>query len=135
MASITGNFGKIKYGTGATGSGSFAEVRSFNIEESAGIIDSSAMGDDYETHHVGMKKWSGTMECHYDVTDVNGQMVLRAGSSFAGKFFPDGDATGKKFYAGTATVQQITIGAKLGDTVTFECSFQGNGPLTFETVA
>lgn len=135
MPTITGNFGKVKYGAGATGAAAYAEVKEFSIDSSAAVLDDGAMGDEWETHLTGRKKWSGKMTCNYDAADTNGQLTLVVGSSFAGKFFPDNDTTGKRFFGGNATVTQITIMAKLDDIVSFECSFTGNGALTPGTVA
>jgi hypothetical protein len=135
MPTITGNFGKIKYGAGTVGAAAYAEVKEFSIEESVAVIDDGVMGDDYETHLTGRKKWSGKMTCNYDAADTNGQLTLLPGSSFGAKLFPDNDTTGKRFFSGNATVTQITVMTKLDDIVTFECSFTGNGALTRSTVA
>lgn len=135
MATFTGNFGKVKYGAGATGAGAVAEVKKFSLKTSVKTIDDGSMGDEWETHLTGRKNWSGEMTCNYDSTDTNGQLAFVSGASVAGKFFPESDTTGKKFQGGTCTINDVTIESELDGVITWSCTFVGNGPLTPGTVA
>jgi len=96
------------------------------------------MGDSYKTHIAssGIKEWSGSMTCHWDETDTNGQVAMTVGASVTLNLYPEGATTGDKYYTGTATITERGITTRMdGDTIRATFSFLGNGSLTLSTAA
>lgn len=135
MATMTGNFALVRIGAGVTGATTVGEVKEWSIETSIRIVDDGVMGDTWETHLPGRMKWNGKMTMNFDPADTTGQGTLIAGAVITGNWFPDGNATGKRNYKGTATVTGATIMNKLDDVTTYEVTFEGNGALNIATVA
>ena len=68
MANHTGVEGQVKVGTNV-----MAEVRSFNIDTTAEILEDTALTDTSRTYQIGKKGGTCTVDCWWDVTDTNGQ--------------------------------------------------------------
>jgi len=130
MAAHHGKNGKIKLTSNAVG-----EVTKFAVSETVETADSTAMGDTAKTHIAGIPGWSGSCSARFDPADTNGQVALTIGSSVSIGFYTDGDATGKKYLSGTATVTKRDIEADMGDIVNISMELLGNGALTVSTVA
>ncbi|KQS90301.1 hypothetical protein [Rhizobium sp. Leaf386] len=126
-----GKNGKVKAGA----SGLVAEVTQFQVAETIKTSDTTAMGDTAETHLVGVPAWTATVDCNYDPADTTGQEVFLIGSSLTVAFYSDGDASGKKYMTGTASVTGSTVQAQSTERVTKSLSLLGNGPLSHTTVS
>jgi hypothetical protein len=132
MATHWGNEGQVKVGAVTV-----AEVTKFEFNENVTTVADTAMGDGWETHipNSGIKKWDGSMECHWDETDTTGQGVLLVGASITLNLYPEGSTTGDKYYTGLVSITSRGIPVPMdGDTIKCNFSFQGNGALTLSTV-
>jgi len=125
MATHTGNEGIIKSGANA-----IAEVTAWSLEEAAELIPDTAIGDAYDTHLVGTKSWSGSLNCHWDESDSTGQETLKAGLQVTVDLFPEGDASADIHFSGTATIDSVTRSGELNGVVEFSVNFTGTGALT-----
>lgn len=133
MATHWGNEGTVKLGSNA-----IAEINEFEFTETVDPVDDTTMGDAYHTHiaNSGIKKWSGTMTCHWDETDTNGQVAMTVGASVTLNLYPEGATTGDTYWTGTATITERGQTTTMdGDTIKASFSFLGNGALTRGTVA
>lgn len=131
MATHLGIEGQVKIGANTV-----AEVVNFSVESTANTADDSAIGDAWATHLVGMKSWSGSITCHWDETDTNGQEAMTVGASVTLNLYPEGSTTGDKYMTGTATITSVGVNVSGNDAViqrTF--GFTGNGALTISTAA
>lgn len=125
-----GKNGKVKLTTNA-----IAEVTKFSIAETIADSDTTSMGDTAQTHLVGIPGWTAKVEGNYDPADTNGQVALTIGASVTVGLYTDGDASGKKYFSGTASVTALNTDASMTDRVTFSADLKGNGALTKATVA
>lgn len=130
MATFAGKDGIVK-----TGANTIAEVRSWELSTEAATVDTTVMGDEWESHSVTFKRWSGSVSALWDDTDTNGQETLTEGASITIHFLPEGETTGDEDYNGTATVTQVTRRASHDGIVEADFSFTGNGSLTVGTAA
>lgn len=130
MAKHHGKNGKMKIGSSVV-----AETTSWSIVETVPTADTTAQGDAAQTHLTGIPGWTATVEGHYDPADATGQEVLLNGASVSVGFYSDGDAAGKVYYSGTASITERRIGASHTDRVTFQANLQGNGALARQTVS
>jgi len=130
MATHHGNSGTVELGANAVG-----EIKSWSVDETAETADDSAMGDSWRSHVVGKNSWSGTVECHWDPDDTDGQDALTAGASVTLNLYPEGNSSGADYYSGTATVEGISRSVPQDDIVSVTFTFKGNGALTASTVS
>jgi hypothetical protein len=132
MATSWGTAGQVKLGSNA-----IAEIIEFEFEETVEPVDDTAMGDSYASHIAssGIKKWRGSLTCHWDETDTNGQVAAAVvGTSVTLNLYPEGSTTGDKYYTGTATVTGRVITTKMdGETIRQTFEFLGSGALTLST--
>lgn len=128
MPTHWGNEGQIKVGANVV-----AEVTEFEFTESVSPVSDTSMGDSYETHIAGsgIKKWQGSLTCHWDETNATGQGALTVGASVVLSLNPEGSATGDTIFGGTATITQRGQSTKMdGDTIKVSFEFVGSGALT-----
>lgn len=130
MSTFHGKNGVLKVGANTV-----AEVKSFEVNETADIADDSAMSDAAHTHLAGMTDWSGSCSCWWDDTDSTGQEALTVGASVTFNFYPEGDTSGDRQGSGTATVVSVGVAADMGDIVSREIELKGNGALTWSDLA
>ena len=132
MATHWGNEGQVKLGANTV-----AEVMEFEFTETVQPIDDTAMGDAYKTHigGSGIKEWSGSMTCHWDETDTNGQQAMTVGASVTLNLYPEGSTSGDTYWSGTASITERSQTTKMdGETIRATFTFMGNGTLTRGTV-
>lgn len=130
MAVHHGKNGKVKIGANAV-----ASVQKWSLNSNVEVADQTSMGDEWQDHLVGIPGWSGTVECLYDPANTTGQVALTIGSVVALGLYSDGDAAGKTYHAGNASVTSIPIETDLKGAVKISFNFQGKGALDVETVA
>lgn len=128
MATHHGKEGVVKIGANAVG-----EVVDFNVDENAAVVDDSAKGDDWDTHLPGRNSWSGSITCHWDPADTNGQEAMTIGTSVSLSLYPSGDGSGDAKLTGTATITRRGPSSPLEGVVSQTFDFQGNGALTHGT--
>lgn len=129
MATHHGKEGVVKLGSNAV-----AEVTEFEFSADVDTADDTAKGDSSRTHLVGYKSWEGSLSCHWDETDTNGQVVLVEGASVTLNLYPEGADSGDTYYGGTATVRNLRIASPLDGVVSASFNFQGNGAYSKTTV-
>lgn len=130
MAKSHGKNGKVKLSTNVV-----AETTKWSLNETVDFADSTAQGDAAMTHLTGIPGWSGSIEALYDPADTNGQAALTIGASVSVELYHDGDAAGKTYRSGTASVTGIQLDSAMGDVNKIVFTIQGNGPLASGTVA
>lgn len=134
MATHTGSEGTVK--TGTVGSdNAIAEIRSFSIEESVDTIENSTMGDSSRTYAVGLKTFSGTIDCFFDETDTTGQGAFTSGAEVTVTFYPEGADTGDTYLSGSAIITGVSINSSFDGMVERSFTIQGTGALTIDTVS
>jgi hypothetical protein len=127
MARHSGKNAKVKAGSNFIGG-----IDGFEITEEVGDTDLTAAGDTFETHDTLFARWTLNIDLKLDHSDTG--QGLRAGDSVAFEGYTEGDGTGKKYLAGTASVLSHTVTtSKDGATVRrYQC--KGNGALSIEAV-
>ena len=128
MATHTGSEGLIKIGSDTLG-----ELRSYSLETTGDTIEDTSMGDSARTYKSGLTAWSGTASLYFDEADT-AQTALTVGSSITIKVYFEGQASGDKFYEGSAIVTGKSVSASFDGLVESEISFTGTGALSLSTV-
>lgn len=127
MAQFAGKNGILKSGTTQIG-----EIRSFTIDESSDVAESTSMGDSARSYIQTLTQFSGTIDAYLDFAD-SGQDTLTIGSSVTANFFPDGDTTGDVKLSGTIIVTGVSKTQSFDGIAEVSFSFQGTGALTEST--
>lgn len=96
-------------GTVYVGTNQVAEVRAFSINESAGRIEDTALGDSNRTYKAGLAEVSGTIECWWDKSDTNGQEAMTVGTTVSLDLRPEGDGSGLASYQVSAQITGIVL--------------------------
>jgi predicted secreted protein len=129
MATHKGSEGTVKVGSNA-----IAEIRSYNIDETADTLEDTSMGDSARTYKPSLTSFSGSIDVFWDETDTSGQGALDIGSEVTLNFYPEGDTAGDTYYSGSAIVTGVSRGAAFDGLVEASISVQGTGALTETTV-
>lgn len=125
MATHFGNEGALYSGANAV-----AEIRSFEVNETAGTADTTSMGDTAETHVSALTSWEGSCSAHWDESDTNGQETFTIGASVSVTFAPEGNGTsGDISYVGTCTITGRTVRSSHDSVVEASFTMKGNGAL------
>jgi hypothetical protein len=106
----------------------------FDFEETAGTSDITSAGDGWSDHDTTFNSFSGTINMKADHAAAANQ-TLRAGDVVTFGGYTEGDAVGKSYVSGSATVTASKIGATFDGTVTREYSLTGKGALSVAVVA
>ena len=134
MATYTGENGTVKIGTDSAGEVAIAEVRSWTVEHTKDVIESTVMGDAARLYKSGLHSFTGSMEVIYDDGHTAASDAFRPdndGDLYI-EFFPN-TTTGEKF-TGKVIVTSVSRTASFDDLVTCTVNFQGNGALDVESV-
>jgi predicted secreted protein len=129
MATHKGSEGTVKVGSNA-----IAEIRSYNIDETADTLEDTSMGDSARTYKPSLTSFSGSIDVFWDETDTSGQGALDIGSEVTLNFYPEGDTAGDTYYSGSAIVTGVSRSAAFDGLVEASISVQGTGALTETTV-
>lgn len=116
------------------GANVFDGVREISIEETVPDVDLTAAGDTWQSHATGIPGWSGSISFVLDHDPVANQ-TLRAGDVFQFEGYTEGDATGKTYYSGEASITSHELGGGYDSEGTREYSIKGNGALSVAVVA
>lgn len=110
-----------------------AEVTAWSFSANTDLSDDSALGDSVRTYKgSGIKDGSGSISCHWDANDANGQELMDVGASVELHVYPEGNTTGNEEYTGTVTIESIERSGDIGSIVS--ASFAFKGALTQVTV-
>ncbi len=118
-----------KNGVARIGANAIAEVQEFSVTEQTSTADDTSMGDQAETHLIGIDSWNGSVKCSLDVTDATGQQAMTKGASVSLNLFPAGVGVGKMQLSGTATITEVTRTTNRSNVVEVSFNFKGNGAL------
>lgn len=129
MANVMGNNGVVKVGAVAV-----AEVLQFTLTKNANVASDMVQGDGWDTHKVGSKNWTASINCFWDKTDTTGQGALDVGDEVTVHLMPGGTAVGDIDFNGLCTVTSLEITSQQDNIVTANISVQGNGALTESTL-
>lgn len=125
MAAITGRNGIVQVGANTV-----AEVTSFSLEETGETTEDTELTDGVKSFLPDITTWSGSLECHWDPSDTNGQEALTTNAVVTLTLLFQGTGVGNTSYSGSAIITSISRNAAGGSTVTASFGFQGTGTLT-----
>ncbi|MBJ2152638.1 hypothetical protein [Paracoccus sp. IB05] len=123
MAIIHGKDGIVKIGAA-----DFGHVQSWNLDVTADVAEAYSMGEDWKDAGVGVKGWSGSLECYFDPADGT-QDDIEVGTVVALNLYPGGDDTGAAYYSGNAVVSGIPLSGAKDGWVAITFNFTGKGAL------
>ena len=127
MAVHKGSEGVIKVGANTV-----AEVRSYSLDESADVVEKTAMGDSSRSYLSTLTQFTASVEVFFDETDT-AQTALSVGSTVTLEVYPEGTSTGDTYYNGSAIVTGFTKSASFDGLVEASITLQGSGGLTTST--
>ncbi len=130
MATSHGKDGIVKVGANAV-----AETTQWTLTRTAETADDTAQGDSWRTHLAGLKGGTGSITCHWDPSDTNGQVALSVGESVSLSLYPSDDESGDAEITCTATVTSVGIQSSLEGVVSQSFDFLVNGAITDGTVS
>lgn len=111
-----------------------AEVTEWSYDETCDTIDDSQLSDTAKSYLAGQKDSSGTVDCHWDETDTNGQEAMLVGASVTLNLYPEGATAGDKYYSGSVIITGISVSGRMNDTVRRRFTFKPvAGVLTYGT--
>lgn len=135
MATYKGKEGTVSIGATVGTATSVGELRSFEVETSANLVDVSRMGDAWTRDVSTQKSWRATLEMWWDHADT-GQDLLVAGDLITLNLFPQGNgvALTDVYLSGQATIESVS--QKQGHDTVIERTVvvKGYGALTEGTV-
>jgi|TARA_B100002019_G_scaffold284769_1_gene292879 hypothetical protein len=129
MATHVGTAGVVKVGANA-----IAEVVGFNIDETNDTVEDTSLTDTAKSYIALRKDATGTIECHWDETDTNGQEALDVGSSVTLNLYPEGADSGDAYYTGTALVTGASVAVTMEGTISRTFNVQFSGGVTHTSV-
>ena len=127
MAVHNGSDGVIKVGANTV-----AEVRSYSLDESADVVEKTAMGDSSRSYLSTLTQFTASVDVFFDETDT-AQTALSVGSTVTLEVYPEGTSTGDTYYSGSALVTGFTRSASFDGLVEASVTLQGSGGLTTST--
>lgn len=128
MTTYTGDSGIVRIGTNTV-----AEVVSFTINENADRIEDTALGDSNRTYKAGLEEVSGTIECHWDPSDTNGQGAMTSGAEVSLTLWPQGSGSGNAEWTVTATILSIVTEVRFNEIISATYEWGAAGTLTKST--
>ena len=129
MATHTGSAGTVKVGANA-----IAELRSWSLDQSQDTVETTKLGDTVKTYSVTQSSSSGTMDCHWDETDTNGQVACSIGATVTLNLYPEGATSGDTYYTGSAIITSVGVSQTHDGIVERSLGFQVSGAVTIGTV-
>lgn len=127
MTTYTGNDGVIKIGANTVG-----EARDWSINESAGVLEDSVLGDTAESYLPNKTAFTGTINALFDEADA-GQAAITVGATVAFELFPRGETTGDPRRSGSGIITAVNETAAHDGLIEASFEFQGSGDLTKDT--
>ena len=140
---ITGNNGVVKIDDASGDLTSIASVRSFSLEITSDIIESTTMGNDSRTYLKGLSSFSGTAEIYYDgdvfptadsgtnLSGLNPTLETVGHSPYAIELYPDETNHAATKFAGDIIITGFTLNSSMDGMVEASISFQGSGGVTY----
>jgi len=129
MTTATGLSGVVKIGAN-----SVAEVTGFTIDETNDTVEATNLTSTSKVYKALRKDATGTVECHYDPSDTNGQVALAVGSQVTLDLYPEGADSGDTYYTGTAIVTGVSQAITLDGVISRNITVQFSGGVSTTTV-
>ena len=129
MATHTGLAGTVKIGSDA-----ISEIVSFSVDETNDTVEATNLTSTAKVYKALRKDATGTIECHWDETDTNGQEALDVGSSATIELYPEGADAGDAYYTGTALVTGASVAVTMDGIISRTFNVQFTGGVTHTTV-
>ena len=129
MATHVGTSGVVKVGANAV-----AEVTGFTIDETNDTVEDTSLTDTAKSYKALRKDATGTVECHWDETDTNGQGALTVGAEVTLNLYPEGADSGDTYYTGTAIVTGVSQAVTLDGVISRTINVQFSGGVSTTTV-
>jgi len=129
MATHTGLAGTVKIGANA-----ISEIVSFSVDETNDTVEATNLTSTAKVYKALRKDATGTIECHWDETDTNGQEALDVGSEVTLNLYPEGSDSGDSYYTGTAIITGASVSVTLDGIISRTFNVQFTGGLTHSTV-
>ena len=129
MATHTGLAGTVKIGSDA-----ISEIVSFSVDETNDTVEATNLTSTAKVYKALRKDATGTIECHWDETDTNGQEALDVGSEVTLNLYPEGADSGDAYYTGTAIITGASVSVTLDGIISRSFTEQFTGGLTHTTV-
>ena len=129
MATHTGSAGTVKVGSNAV-----AELKSWSLDQTQDTVETTKLGDTVKTYSVTQSSSSGTMDCHWDETDTNGQVACSIGATVTLNLYPEGATSGDTYYTGSAIITSVGVSQTHDGIVERSLGFQVSGAVTIGTV-
>jgi hypothetical protein len=129
MAVHTGSAGVVKISSNVV-----AEVTAFTMETTADVIESTQLSDTNKTFETSRKSGTVTVECAWDESDSNGQIVLQEATGLTLLLFPEGADSGDYFYTVPVIVTGNSVSVTMDDLIRLSISCQITGAITRGTV-
>lgn len=127
-----GKNGKLTIGEGAV----VSSVTNWNQSQKGDLVENGGMGEgDDKKYEPGRRSTTYQIQGNYDPSDTDGQEVIVALAPVTFKLYPEGDASGKKYYAGSGFIESVDRVGPLDGKITFSCTIQQSGSGTRPTVA
>jgi hypothetical protein len=125
MATHSGSEGKV-----FVGDTQIAEVKSWSLEVTSDLVDSTTIGSGWRKNHPTIKSWAGSFEAFWDEADNDGQGALGAGKTVALNLYPQGDEEGNPYFTGKVIITSVAYKASFDGLVEASFSFTGTDSLT-----
>jgi hypothetical protein len=119
--------------SGATERNISSAVTSVSDDFTADTAEVSSLGDTAKQYIAGLKDATFSVEGNRDAT-IEGYVYGVLGSSKAWAIFPEGSASGKVKYSGTAICTSFNEASDVGDANKWSAEFQVTGAVTRATV-
>jgi len=129
MATHVGTSGVVKVGADTV-----AEVTGFTIDQSADVVEDTSLTDSSKSYLSLRNDATGTIECHWDETDTNGQGALTIGANVTLNLYPEGADSGDTYYTGTAIVTGLSQSVSLDGVISRTVNVQFSGGISTTTV-
>ena len=122
MATHHGNSGSVLIGANVV-----AEITGFSYDEAIDVADDSAMGDSAKTHLSGKTSASGTISCHWDSSDADGQALMTSGDTITLLLHPEGTGSGLAQFSVPCTITSRGVSVEQDGIVGVSFGFERNG--------
>lgn len=110
-----------------------AELTNWTIDSSLSVVDTTQLTDDWATHAVEGRNWSGSTDCHWDATDSLGQELIDLTSDelpvVTLLFYPEGADGGDSYYYGLCSLTGNSSAGARGSSASRKFSFTGETAL------
>ncbi len=135
MAFMHGKNAKFYFRTGATMRDLSPYLTKAGIARKADVAEVSPLGTNDKQFLNGMREGTMAIDGYYDPTVDSWLAPEFGGTAEAFKYFPQGSASGKRYYSGSAILTTYNVDTDTGDAGKITGEFQFTGAITPNTVA